>query len=282
LQVGDKNVAGVAQSDKSVTAGSANPVGGANASFTGQFGNNNLAAVSQKSADGSSSAGEFEAGHGNASTSLQIGDHNEAGTQQTSVGGTAQGVNNTAAAVQIGHGNLETTTQGGSVAGAFGSTAAVQAANYTNASFVGQFGSNNVGEVTQANGANTQALFQEGDSNSATIDQRTKTFGTGNASNNALTSQRGSNNLANVGQSVAVPLALGSNNSLISQIGGANVVNAAQSVGQQATAGNNSQVALQVGTGNAIQLVQATGGNVSNTSFTAQYGIHNVATVSQK
>ena len=202
--------------------------------------------------------------------------------EQTSVGGTAQGPRNTAAAVQVGKGNLETTTQGGSVSGAFGATPADQTANYTNASFVGQFGTKNVAEVNQQNGANTQALFQEGYKNSATINQTTQTFGTGNGSNNALTVQRGANNKANVNQSMAVPLAVGNNNSFITQIGGSNVVNAAQSIGQQASAGDNTQASIQVGNDNMIKLAQTTGANVANTSFTAQYGIHNVAVVSQK
>jgi hypothetical protein len=81
---------------------------------------------------------------------------------------------------------------------------------------------------------------------------------------------------------MAVPLALGDNNSFITQIGGSNVVNATQSTGQQAMAGNNTQVALQVGFGNSANVTQATGANVANTSFTAQFGSHNVAVVSQK
>ncbi|WP_407180569.1 hypothetical protein [Bradyrhizobium sp. STM 3562] len=282
LQVGKKNVAGVAQSDTSVTAASATPVGGANTSFTGQFGNKNTAAAIQTSADGTGSGGQFETGHSNASAAVQIGDKNEAGTQQTSVGGRAQGPRNVAATVQVGHGNLETTTQGGSVAGAFGATTEDQVANYTNASFLSQVGTKNVAQIDQENGANTQATFQVGAKNNATIDQQTQTFGTGNGANNAVTTQIGTKNMVNVGQSMAVPLALGNNNSLITQIGGSNVVNAAQSVGQQAVAGNNTQVALQVGTGNSLSLVQATGANVTNTSFTAQYGSHNSASVSQR
>ena len=81
---------------------------------------------------------------------------------------------------------------------------------------------------------------------------------------------------------MAVPLAIGDNNSFIIQVGGYNVVNAAQSVGQQATAGNNNQVALQVGVGNSLTVAQSTGANVTNTSFTAQFGSHNTAMVSQK
>jgi hypothetical protein len=69
---------------------------------------------------------------------------------------------------------------------------------------------------------------------------------------------------------------------LISQFGGSNVVNATQSVGQQAMAGNNNLVSVQVGVGNSLTVAQATGANVTNTSFTAQYGSHNSATVSQK
>jgi hypothetical protein len=213
---------------------------------------------------------------------MQIGSKNEAGTQQSSVGDSAQGPRNTAAAIQVGNGNLETTKQGGNVAGAFGATTADQVANFTNASFTSQVGTKNVGQVDQENGANTQALFQVGTKNSATINQTTQTFGTGNGANNALTSQVGTKNMANVSQSMAVPLALGSNNSYISQVGGSNVVNAAQVTGQQATAGNNTQAAIQVGTGNNLQVTQATGANVTNTSFTAQYGMHNTATVTQR
>ncbi len=47
-------------------------------------------------------------------------------------------------------------------------------------------------------------------------------------------------------------------------------------------AGNNTQVALQVGYGNSATVTQATGANVANTSFVAQYGAHNTATVTQK
>jgi hypothetical protein len=79
-----------------------------------------------------------------------------------------------------------------------------------------------------------------------------------------------------------VPLSVGDNNSFISQVGGSNVVNAAQTTGQQASAGSNTQVAVQVGTGNIATITQATGANVTNASYTAQYGSHNVAVVSQK
>jgi hypothetical protein len=75
---------------------------------------------------------------------------------------------------------------------------------------------------------------------------------------------------------------MGNNSSFIAQIGGSNVVNAAQTTGQQAMAGNNTQVAYQVGYGNSATVTQATGANVANTSFTAQFGSHNVAVVSQK
>jgi len=163
LEVGNKNTAAVAQTDKSVTSGSAAPVGGANTSFTGQFGNGNTAATSQKSADGTSAFGTFEPGHGNAASALQIGNNNEAATSQKSVGGDkGQGVNNAAATVQIGKGNIATTDQGGHVAGAFGATTADQIANFTNGSFVGQVGNNNVATIDQKNGANTQATFQTG------------------------------------------------------------------------------------------------------------------------
>jgi hypothetical protein len=47
-------------------------------------------------------------------------------------------------------------------------------------------------------------------------------------------------------------------------------------------AGNNNQVALQVGVGNSLMIAQSTGANVTNTSFTAQFGSHNTAMVSQK
>ena len=47
-------------------------------------------------------------------------------------------------------------------------------------------------------------------------------------------------------------------------------------------AGNNNQVALQVGYGNYVSVAQTTGANVTNTSFTAQFGSHNSAMVSQK
>jgi hypothetical protein len=282
LEVGNKNTAAVAQTDKSVTSGSAVPVGGANTSFTGQFGNGNTAATTQKSADGSS-FGSFEPGHANAASSLQIGNDNEAGTSQKSVGGDkGQGVNNAAATVQIGKGNVAYTQQGGHVAGAFGATTADQIANFTNGSFVGQFGKDNDAIVNQKNGANTQATFQTGNGNIADIAQKTQAFGTGNGTNNALTNQVGKNNQVTLKQTMAVPLAVGNNNSLISQFGGSNVVNAVQSVGRQAMAGNNNLVSLQVGVGNSLTVAQATGANVTNTSFTAQYGSHNSATVSQK
>jgi hypothetical protein len=283
VQAGKKNESLVSQSDQSVTSATASPVGGANTSFTGQFGNKNTATTSQKSADGTTDFGGFETGHGNASSSVQIGDRNVANTDQKSVGANAgQGVNNAAASLQVGKDNIENTTQGGHVAGAFGDTTADQTANYTNASLVGQVGVKNDAEIDQKNGANTQATFQTGNQNSALINQTTKPAGTGNGSNNAVTAQFGVKNQAIVNQSMAVPLAVGENNSFITQIGGNNVVNSAQSVGAQAVAGNNTQVAMQYGIGNSVNVTQATGANVANTSFTAQYGSHNTAVVSQK
>jgi len=284
LQVGNKNESGVAQIDKSVSPVSGPLVGAANTSFTGQFGDKNTAATVQTSADGTNGIGGFENGHGNTSSALQIGKGNEAGTEQKSVGGKGQGTNNAAATVQIGDGNIALTKQGGHVSGAFGATPAEQIANFTNGSFVGQVGTDNVAKVDQRNGANTQATFQTGFANQADINQKTQVFGTGNGANNAVTSQFGVKNKAKVTQSMANPLAVGDNNSFITQVGGYNVVNAAQSVGQQATtpAGNNNQVALQVGYGNSISVAQTTGANVTNTSFTAQFGSHNTAMVSQK
>lgn len=173
-------------------------------------------------------------------------------------------------------------TQGGSTAGNFGATPAIQAANDTNASFVGQYGALNQADVTQKNGANTQATFQGGYGNTATISQKTQALGTGNAANNALTMQYGAKNSATVAQSVAVPLAVGANNSFITQIGGQNVVNATQTTGLQNMIGDNTQVAMQVGYANSATVSQATGANVANTSFTAQFGAHNVAVVTQK
>lgn len=278
LQIGDKNFAGVSQINSSSTRPSARPVGADNAAFAAQIGSSNRSATFQTSKD-KVKDGDLMAGHSNDSMSLQIGVANETRTRQESIGGKANGPANSAAAIQIGRENFETTLQGGHVEDGGGKPKA-ERANYTNASFVSQVGVLNVASVNQNNGANTQALLQTGYGNSATIDQATRPAGS--ARNNALTSQRGVNNQVNVGQSVAVPLAVGANNSLISQVGGSNVINAAQSVGAQASAGNNNQLAVQVGYGNEIQLSQATGANVSNTSFTAQYGIRNVAVVSQK
>jgi hypothetical protein len=98
-----------------------------------------------------------------------------------------------------------------------------------------------------------------------------------------VTSQIGAKNTATISQSLANPLASGyTNSSFTSQIGGSNVVNATQTTGVQAVAGNNTQVAYQVGYENTATVTQATGNNVANTSFVAQYGAHNTATVVQK
>ena len=142
----------------------ASPVGGANTSFTGQFGDKNTAATSQKSADGTSGFGQvLNPATATRPPTLQIGSGNEADTAQKSVGGKGQGVNNAAATLQAGNGQLRRDTdQGGHVSGAFGATPAEQAANFTNASFTGQFGSKNTAFVDQLNGANTQATFQVG------------------------------------------------------------------------------------------------------------------------
>jgi hypothetical protein len=274
IQAGKNNESIVSQSDTSVAAGAANT------SFTGQFGVKNLSTTSQKSADSSPDAFEFENGHSNASTTLQFGNGNEASTQQQSVGGTGLGAYNAAATVQMGNGNIAVTKQGGSVGDDVASLTP-----QTNTSFVGQFGTMNGAQVTQANGGNNQAAFQTGYGNIATVDQKTQVFGTGSGTNNALTTQFGAGNQATVSQAmVAVPVgaATGNNNSFISQIGGSNVVNSAQTTGQQASAANNTQVALQVGYGNSATVSQSTAASVTNTSFTAQYGAHNVAVVTQK
>jgi hypothetical protein len=277
----------VTQSNKAITPASAAVVGGDNTSFTAQFGDNNMITATQKTADASGEFGGFANGYGNASVATQIGTGNTASINQN---GTAKqgdfspnpGTFNSSGALQIGNQNNVSVKQGGSTAGNFGSTTADQAANDTNASFVGQVGAKNDAGVTQANGANTQATFQVGRGNSVTIGQKTQALGTGNGANNALTTQAGSQNKVTLAQKMAVPLALGDNNSLITQVGGSNVVNATQTTGQQAMASNNTQVALQVGYDNRATVSQATGANVANTSFTAQYGAHNVAVVSQK
>jgi hypothetical protein len=80
---------------------------------------------------------------------------------------------------------------------------------------------------------------------------------------------------------LANPLGGGNNNSLITQVGGYNVVNAAQTTGPQQMIGDNTQVAIQVGYANSATVSQSAA-NVTNTSFTAQYGSHNIARVIQK
>src|SRR5262249_40470448 len=128
------------------------------------------------------------------------------------------GTFNVSGSLQAGYENTLKVTQGGGTAGNFGLTPADQAANDTNASYVGQAGAKNNADINQANGGNTQATFQTGYANNATIGQARPTLGTGGGTNNALTAQYGIQNKATVAQSVAVPLATGDNNSFISQI----------------------------------------------------------------
>src|SRR5262249_52792037 len=148
LQVGTGNMSFVTQSDKAVTPASAPVVGGANTSFTAQFGDNNMITTSQKTADASGEFGGFANGHGDASVALQFGSENTASIKQN---GSAKqgsflanpGTFNASDTLQIGKGNDVSVKQGGSPAGNFGATPAEQAANDTNASFVGQVGAKN-------------------------------------------------------------------------------------------------------------------------------------------
>jgi len=287
-QVGTGNLAFTTQSDKAITDAKHSPVGGANTSFTGQFGDSNQVNATQTTADASAhEGGGFANGYGNTSAAFQYGTGNKAVIdQKASAKGTEFSANpgtfNASGTMQAGYENTLSVTQGGNTAGNFGATPADQAANDTNASYVGQVGAKNDAVVNQTNGANTQATFQNGYDNTATIGQKTKALGTGDGANNAMTAQFGVKNVATVTQSMAVPLALGENNSFVTQIGGSNVVNATQTTGQQAMAGNNNQYAMQVGYANSAKVTQSTGSNVTNTSFTAQFGAHNQATVVQK
>ena len=61
VQAGDDNLSQVKQSDKAIIPATGAVVGGANTSFTGQFGDNNIVTTSQKTADANS---EFSAGNG--------------------------------------------------------------------------------------------------------------------------------------------------------------------------------------------------------------------------
>src|SRR6185437_2452379 len=148
----------------------------------------------------------------------------------------------------------------------------------SNNSAILQFGSGNDALAAQQNGNNLQATIQAGHGNDAVTSQLGSKSGVG--TNASLTLQAGRGNTASTSQLIANPFSTGLNGSLIAQLGKYNHANVTQSdtTGLQPMIGANLQATVQVGVGNQASTTQIASTSVTNTSVTAQFGSHNVAT----